>query len=445
VARVGPLAGRDIDALFYALRPRIIGLVAGTPGAAGPAGPKGVVWRGAWAADTDYNAGDIVTDETDPGTSPLTFFCITDHTSLVGTPPTVGGDTNWHEINSGYLFTDGSRPYVLNPSHTPTEGCLAWDPGASLERLQLDVDNATQLPYGGVYVRVKNDTGNQLLAFAPVRVASAAAGVLQVASAGTISGDEVFPIGLTMHAIDDGEEGWVCCHGHMGGVDTSAFSAGDVLYVGPTGDLGTSPPAKGCGVQIRMGAVILAADPGTVYVDVERMPILGDLSDCDVDSPQYYDHPQWLPVSEECDAWRDYPASLFPQLEVTEDYEIIALGKDVFLLVDASGGTVTLTLPTLTGSTAERAGRVLYVKKVDASANPVVLDGDGYDIDGEPMLTLAVEGDSVAILCDRTYDCWRVVVGAHGPAESIAARTAQGALHELAERDWTVAFLMMGC
>lgn len=410
MARVGPLAGRDIDALWAALRPRIIGLGGGgQTGATGPAGPKGVVWRGAWAADTDYNEGDIVTSATVPGTSPLTFFCIEDHTSLAGTPPTVGGDTNWHEINAGYLFTDGSRPYVLAPSHAHDEGCLAWDPGASLERLQLDVDNATQLPYGGVYVRVKNDTGNEIPAMAPVRVVLAAAGVLQVDTSGTVMGDDLFPIGLAMHAIADGAEGWACCHGHMGGVDTSALAAGDVLYVGPTGDLGTSPPAKGCGVQIRMGAVILAANPGTVYVDVERMPILGDLSDVDVTyngGPAYYDHPQWMP-SEGCDAWRDYPASLFPSREDSSDFSVDE--KNVFLYVDAAAGAVTVTLPTATGSTA-RNGRVVHVKKIDATRNVVTIDGDAAQtIDGEATQMLVLPLEQMSLVCDTNIPGWRVL------------------------------------
>jgi hypothetical protein len=369
-----------------------------------------VVWRGAWAADQDYSEGDIVTDETVPGGSPLTYFCLEDHTSLVATRPTVGGDTNWHEINSGYLFTDGSRPYILAPSHTPAEGCLAWDPGASLERLVLDVDNSTQLPYGGVYIRVRNDTGNEILEFAPVRVLLATGGVLQVELATSDYATSLFPAGLTMHAIADGAEGWVCCHGHLGGVDTSAFTAGDVLYVGAAGDLGNTTPAKGCGVQIRMGAVILAANPGTVYVDVERMPILGDLSDCDLESPQYYDHPQWLPPEEACDGWRDYPASLFPQRVESSDYSVVAKGKDVFIHVDAAAGPVTITLPTLIGSTAERPGRVIHFKKIDATRNAVIIDGDGSDeIDGELTQTLVLPLEQLSLICDFDNGMWRTL------------------------------------
>lgn len=115
MARVGPLAGRDIDALWAALRPRIIGLGSGgggQTGAAGPAGPKGVTWRGEWAADTDYNVGDLVyLDTTGGGASELvTYYALTDHTSLAGTPPVPGGNTQWWELGNAYLLIDGSRP-----------------------------------------------------------------------------------------------------------------------------------------------------------------------------------------------------------------------------------------------------------------------------------------------------------------------------------------------
>lgn len=117
VRRVGPLAGADIDALFYALRPRIVGLLNGgaggsAPGPQGPAGPKGVNWKGEWAADEDYELGDLVyLDTTGGGLAELvTYYCLTDHTSIAGSPPVPGGNTQWWELGNAYLLLDGSRP-----------------------------------------------------------------------------------------------------------------------------------------------------------------------------------------------------------------------------------------------------------------------------------------------------------------------------------------------
>lgn len=77
---------------------------------------------------------------------------------------------------------------------------------------------------------------------------------------------------------------------------------------------------------------------------------------------------------------------------------------DFLLLVDASGGAVTVNLPEAAGS----AGRPLVVKKIDAGTDAVTLDGDGAEtIDGAATLVLAAQWDSVAIICDGT--AWYIV------------------------------------
>lgn len=123
--RVGPLASRDIDALWAALRPRIIGLATGTgsvggaAGPQGPAGPKGINWRGEWAAATEYEAGDLVYLDTTGGDAGelVTYYALAAHTSLVGAPPVPGGTAQWWELGNAYLVIDGSRAMTGNLDH----------------------------------------------------------------------------------------------------------------------------------------------------------------------------------------------------------------------------------------------------------------------------------------------------------------------------------------
>jgi len=96
----------DIDQIFTAIRIRL-GALTGSRGAAGPPGPKPLIWKGTWTDDTDYELGDIVKLDT-AGSSTLTYLCIDAHTSS-GNPPVPGGNTQWHEISPGYLIIDGSR------------------------------------------------------------------------------------------------------------------------------------------------------------------------------------------------------------------------------------------------------------------------------------------------------------------------------------------------
>ena len=70
---------------------------------------------------------------------------------------------------------------------------------------------------------------------------------------------------------------------------------------------------------------------------------------------------------------------------------------DDVLLVDASGGDVTVSLPALVAS----AGKVFHVKKTDSSANTVTLDGDGSEtIDGATTIVTATQ-----------YTAWSVCAG----------------------------------
>lgn len=67
------------------------------------------------------------------------------------------------------------------------------------------------------------------------------------------------------------------------------------------------------------------------------------------------------------------------------------------VLVDASGGARTMTLPAAAGCT----GRRYNVKKVDSSANGVIIDPNGAEtIDGATTKTIAVQYDSLTIESD---------------------------------------------
>ncbi len=74
------------------------------------------------------------------------------------------------------------------------------------------------------------------------------------------------------------------------------------------------------------------------------------------------------------------------------------------VLVDASGGPRTITLPAVAGCTRRR----YEIKKTDSSANIVTVDGNGAEtIDGSSSYTLAMQYKSVTIVCDGST--WHVV------------------------------------
>lgn len=79
--------------------------------------------------------------------------------------------------------------------------------------------------------------------------------------------------------------------------------------------------------------------------------------------------------------------------KVFADSPYTVLATDWTILVNATGGAVTVTLPTPT------SGRLLCVKKTDASANAVTLTGT---IDGVVNPTLAAQYNSVLMQGDGT-------------------------------------------
>lgn len=70
---------------------------------------------------------------------------------------------------------------------------------------------------------------------------------------------------------------------------------------------------------------------------------------------------------------------------------------DYLILCDATAGAITVNLP----AAASSAGRVLVVKKIDASVNVVTLDGSGAEtIDGAATKTLLTQYAVLNIQCD---------------------------------------------
>jgi hypothetical protein len=71
-----------------------------------------------------------------------------------------------------------------------------------------------------------------------------------------------------------------------------------------------------------------------------------------------------------------------------------AMMGDYLILADATAGAVTVTLPPV----GESIGALIVVKKSDASANAVTVDGNGSEtIDGAANVALAAQYDAVTV------------------------------------------------
>lgn len=104
---------------------------------------------------------------------------------------------------------------------------------------------------------------------------------------------------------------------------------------------------------------------------------------------------RWVPVTAALLTW--------PIVTKTADYT--ATVADAIVLIDTTGGAVTITLPAV----ATMTGRMLVMKKISTpDANTVTLDGNGAEqIDGALTYVFNVPYMSISLVCDGT--AWWVI------------------------------------
>lgn len=88
-----------------------------------------------------------------------------------------------------------------------------------------------------------------------------------------------------------------------------------------------------------------------------------------------------------------------PTVAKTTDYT--ATMTDFGILVDATGAAVTVTLPALAEAynAGDGTGKVLWVKKTDASGNAVTVDGAAAEtINGAATASLAAQHDTCFLM-----------------------------------------------
>ena len=79
----------------------------------------------------------------------------------------------------------------------------------------------------------------------------------------------------------------------------------------------------------------------------------------------------------------------------TADYTLTA--SDDLVKGDASGGAITLTLPTAVGN----SGKEFFIKKIDSTGNSVTVAGDGSEtIDGSATQVITAQWTTLTIISD---------------------------------------------
>lgn len=153
-------------------------------------------------------------------------------------------------------------PYVeFETSPTPpahAEGRIFWSEDDHTINLMPDIDGVILQVGQENWVRAINDTGSPIDNGQVVYVSGASAGRPEIteASASSIAESEAV-LGITTHAIGDGEEGFVTTFGLVRDLDTAGMGAGSVIYLdtvaGDFTDTAPAPPNQ----TVRVGVVLV--------------------------------------------------------------------------------------------------------------------------------------------------------------------------------------------
>jgi hypothetical protein len=122
---------------------------------------------------------------------------------------------------------------------------------------------------------------------------------------------------------------------------------------------------------------------------------------------------RYIPVTDKRDDWPRLVAEQINSLArrsigsgslTTKTASYTAVSTDEAIMVDASGGPVTITLPSAGGN----AGKLYKIKKIDTTGGAVTIDGSGAEtIDGSATAVITTPYVSLAVQCDGTE--WWIV------------------------------------
>ncbi len=166
------------------------------------------------------------------------------------------------------------------------QGRMYWDSGNGTPSVMLDPDVDLQLGQENI-AKVYNGTGSTIAAGSVVAVSGAQGQRPAVSLADADSEALSAPtLGIATESIANGSEGFVTTFGFVRGINTSAFTAGQAIYLSQTAGQFTATRPTAPAHTVALGWVIkVNASSGEVFVNISNGWELAELHDVVITSP----------------------------------------------------------------------------------------------------------------------------------------------------------------
>jgi len=206
--------------------------------------------------------------------------------ALAGTSTDVSRADHVHDIM--YDVPAGAVSFDTTPTGiSSTAGKVYWDTDFATLAVTMSGPGAVTVPVGQkAGAEVKNKSGVTITKGKVVQFSGASGGNIETEAA--VNNGVVNPrlyFGVAAEEILDDAEGFVVTTGYIRGLNTNAWAVGTLLYIGASGDLTNTAPAKPA-FQVPVAAVTMQnAAAGVIYVRMNNGLELNELFDVSATSP----------------------------------------------------------------------------------------------------------------------------------------------------------------
>ena len=227
---------------------------------------------------TDYLMGFVADPAPTPGLSykvkASKFIWATGSNQIISGGLTITGST----FISGGLSTQ-YIDFDINAAPAFSTGRVSWVDDTKTLAIDTDLNNF-QIEVGHQNViRVRNETGTTISRGRVVYLSGSSGNrPLIYTSSYEIDPTSAGTVGLVAADISTSNNGYVISNGLIRDINTTAYTAGAVLYLSSSGQLTTTPSVAPLH-SVRLGKVITSAVAGIIHVDVDNGYEIGELHD----------------------------------------------------------------------------------------------------------------------------------------------------------------------